>query len=271
MSPAARRIELRGEPSFITSPAYGVGTFLVHASVLPSGALDIVRVFASDKGVEDVARGQTTRGALRTEFDALAKKLHARPIPMEGAYVASRIAEVVEEHRARGASLSERDEAALASLPPATPRAPHPASAWPREGDAAELLADSLRLHGEPEVSRWLPSGRAVDAVARTLAARALEAGEGDADERTRELFAEGVDEFYDPQERRRLALALRDVAVVLGASRRVDRAFMALAVADALEDPTPARPRPRDIPFVFGLFYKYIIARREADKQSSP
>jgi hypothetical protein len=267
VSEVALRIEVPGEPSFITSPAYGVGTFLVHAAVKPSGALDIVRVFASDKGVEDVARGETSRKALRAEFEALAKKLHAKPIPMAGPYVASRIAEVIDEHRARGGALSEKDEAALASLPTIAPGAAHPTSAWPAAGDVTALLEDSLRLHGEPEVSRWLPSGRAVDAVARGLAGRG-EIPEGtDTDEATRALFADGVDLFYDDRERRRLALALRDAAVVFGASRRVSSAHMARVVADALEDPTDARRRPRDIPFVFGLFYKYILARREADK----
>lgn len=267
MSEVALRIEVPGEPSFITSPAYGVGTFLVHAAVKPSGALDIVRVFASDKGVEDVARGETSRKALRAEFEALAKKLHAKPIPMAGPYVASRIAEVIDEHRERGGSLSEKDEAALASLPNIAPGAPHPTSAWPAAGDAAALFEDSLRLHGEPEVSRWLPSGRAVDAVARGLAGRGEIPEGADTDEATRALFADGVDLFYDDRERRRLALALRDAAVVLGASRRVSSAQMARVVADALEDATEARRRPRDIPFVFGLFYKYILARREADK----
>lgn len=268
MSEAPLRVEVPGEPSYITSPAFGVGSFFVHVRVTRSGSLDVVRVFAGDKGIEDIARGETTRKRLRAEFEALSKKLHARPIQMPADYVAARIAEVVAEHRGRGAALSERDEAILASIPAASSPPAHPTRTWPAADDPAALIEDSLRLHAEAELSRWLPSGRAVARVAEELGERPV-GGEtaDDRDEETRERFAAAVDAFYDDAERRRLALALRDVAVVLGATRRVTLAQMARSVADALEDPSDARRRPRDIPFVFGLFYKYILAHREAAK----
>ncbi|MEZ4392593.1 MAG: hypothetical protein R3A48_16010 [Polyangiales bacterium] len=254
MSDAPLRVEVPGEPSYITSPAYGVGSFFVHVRVTRSGALDVVRVFAGDQGIEDIARGETTRKRLRAEFEALSKKLHARPIQMPADYVAARIAEVVAEHRGRGAALSERDELILASMPPLAAPPSHPTRAWPALEDAAALVEDSLRLHAEAELSRWLPSGRAVARVAEELGERPAE-GEtvDDRDEETRERFAAAVDAFYDDAERRRLALALRDVAVVLGATKRVTLAKTAIAVADALEDPSEARRRPRDIPSCSG------------------
>lgn len=268
MSSESLRLDVPGEPSYVTSPAFGVGSFFVHVRVTRSGALDVVRVFAGDKGIEDIARGETTRKRLRAEFDALSKKLRARPIQVPAAYVAARIAEVVAEHRARGLAISPRDEEILASLPSVEGTIRHPTAAWPAGGDPAARIDDSLSLHAEPELSRWLPSGRAVSAIAESLGENPVEASDEDErDEETRARFAEAVDAFYDVAERRRLSLALRDVAVVLGATRRVELARMAIDVADALEDTREGARRPRDIPFVFGLFYKFILAHRAAAK----
>lgn len=261
MSDHALRIEVTGEPSFITPPAYGVGSFLVHVRVTPSGSLDVIRVFAGDTGIQDVARGETSRTKLRGEFEGLAKTLHTRPIQVPGAYVAARIRSLVEEDRAAGRALSERDEKVIAALPVITPEPPHPTRAWPAPEGVPARLEDSLSLHGEAEVSRWLPSGRAIAFVSEHVGARAKGAAD---DVETRDAFAAAIDAFYTPVERRRLALALRDVAVLFGASRRVDRAMSAIAVADALE--AEGGPAPHEIPFVFGLFYKYMLARREAD-----
>ena len=85
MTERALRIEVTGEPSFITPPAYGVGSFLVHVRVTPRGSLDVIRVFAGDTGIQDVARGESSRTKLRGEFEGLAKTLHTRPIQVPGA------------------------------------------------------------------------------------------------------------------------------------------------------------------------------------------
>lgn len=268
MSDRALRIDVTGEPSFITPPSYGVGSFLVHVRVTPRGSLDVIRVFAGDTGIQDVARGETSRTKLRAEFDGLAKTLHTRPIQMPGDYVAARIRALVEEDRAAGRALSERDAKIIDALPVISPEPAHPTRAWPAPDDVAARLEGSLALHGEAEVSRWLPSGRAIafvsEHVSRTRGAVSDPGADDDAE--TRGAFSTAIDAFYSPVERRRLALALRDVAVLFGASRRVDRAMTALAVADALE--SEGGPAPHEIPFVFGLYYKYMLARREADKK---
>lgn len=269
--PDALRIEVAGEASFLTPPAYGVGSFLVHIRVTPSGSLDVIRVFAGDAGIQDVARGESSRTKLREEFEGLAKTLHTRPIAMPGLYVAARIQLLVDEHRAAGRTLDERSERILAALPQVSGELPHPTRAWAFPEGAAARVDDSLALHGEAEVSRWLPSGRAVASVSAFVAERRkgvdLTAATPDDDHETRDAFAEGIDAFYTPLERRRLALALRDVAVLFGASRRVDRAMTAVAVAAALEAEGEGARAAHEVPFVFGLFYKYILARRESDK----
>lgn len=260
MTASSLRIDAGAEPSFLTPPAYGVGSFLVHVRVTPRGSLDVIRVFAGDTGIQDVARGETSRSKLRAEFEGLAKTLRTRPIAMPAPYVAARIRALVDEDRAAGRALSPRDAKVLEALP-AGDDPPHPTRAWPEVPDAAARVADSLSLHGEAEVSRWLPSGRAVAFVSEHVA-RAREGGAGADDDETRAAFSAAIDAFYDETERRRLALALRDVAVLFGASRRVEQARSAIAVADALA----STAAPHDVPFVFGLFYKFLLARREAE-----
>lgn len=263
------RIPVEGEASFISSAGVNGIQFLAHTRIGRGGALALVRIILAEDGtLANVSSGETSRTKLRAEFDELGRRTKVRVGPASGAYVAWRIHQAAAAHKAAGKTLSAGAEAALARIPAVEGPLDHPAKALSGAPDAERRLAASLDLHGEPEFQYVVPPLRAVTAVAEYVSAHGpgdSEDPEGDA---TRTAFYAAIDAFYTPAERARLAMQLRDAALVFAGTRRPDRALEAVAVADALEDTRPSALPPHEIPFVMAMYYKFMMVRREMQKQ---
>ncbi len=263
------RIPVEGEPSFVSSVGVNGIQFLAHTRIGKGGAVALVRVILAEDGtLADVSSGETSRTKLRAEFDELARRARVRVGPASGAYVAWRIHQAAAAHRVAGKTLSAGAEAALAKVPAVQGPLEHPARALSGAPDAERRLAASVDLHGEPEFQFLVPPTRAVTAVADYVDAH----GPSDADdpegEATRAAFYAGIDAFHTPAERARLATQLRDAALVFAGTRRPHSALDAVAVADALEDTRPTALPPHEIPFVMAMYYKFMMVRREMQKQ---
>ncbi len=258
------RIPVAGEPSFVSTAGVDGIQFLVHVTVGRGGGLSVVRVIlAGDGTVSDVTHGDTSRTKLRAEFDELGQRTRVRVGPAPGPYVAWRIHQAVAAHRAARKTLSPAVASILARVAPVEGEVAHPARALSPVADAPLHIAASLDLHGEPEFRFVVPPGRAVDAVAAYVEAHGSGADDPEG-EATRAAFLKGIDAFYTPAERARLATQLRDAALAFAASQRPAKALSAVAAAEALEDGSPAAPPPHEIPFVMAMFYKFMLVRRE-------
>lgn len=265
----AVRIPVEGEPSFVSSAGVNGIQFLAHTRIGRGGAVALVRVILNEDGtIADVSSGETSRTRLRGEFDDLLRHTKVRVGPASGAYVAWRIHQAAAAHRAAGKTLSAGAEAALARVSAVTGPIAHPARALSGDPDAERHLAASLELHGEPEFQYVVPPLRAVTAVGEYVSGQRPGAGDDPEGDATRAAFYAGIDAFYTPAERARLALQLRDAALVFAGTRRPRRALEAVAVADALERLDPHALPPHEIPFVMAMYYKFMMVRREMQKR---
>jgi len=256
-----------GEASYVSTAGVDGIQFLVHVGIGRGGALSVVRVILKGDGtVSDVVFGETSRTKLRAEFDELAQRTRVRVGPASGPYVAWRIQQAVAAHREAGKVVTPAMQSVLARVPVVEAEVPHPAKALSPVDDAELHLAASLDLHGEPEFRFVVPPGRAIDAVANYVEAHGSSADDPEG-EATRAAFLGGIDAFYTPAERTRLATQLRDAALTFVATQRPARALTAVATADALEDTRSTALPPHEVPFVMAMFYKFMLVRREMQK----
>lgn len=268
MTSLAQRLAFAGEPSYVSSPTATSVQFLVHARLLPSGALACTRVLLDPWAIHDVEFDESSRTRLRGEFERVLRELKVRMVPAPAGYVAARIHDAAAAHARAGRTLGPSAQRALAMIPRADGAVPHPALALSPVADAAARVERSMALHTEPEVNPLLPSREEIDAVGDYVAKHAAPGDEptvtvGFVDP-TLKALREGIGVACARATLDRLALQLRDVALVFAATRRPELALDAVAVADAIEAAGEGASRPDQIPFVFGLFYKFALVQRE-------
>jgi hypothetical protein len=285
------RITISGEPSYISTPSSEGAQVFVHVTLTRSGALDVIRLaIDEERRVIDVERSTTSRRRLREMFDNLARGSAFRAAPAPSEYVAWRIQQAVAHHRAAGGRLLASAEEALAALPTAAAPPPHPiASVAKTAGDDAPMLvARSAELLDVPELRGWilpLPAVRAMltalseetpgtEAAASSLIVSAAAMAEKPAARDVRAERAErAIDDYFTPEHRAELATRLRDVALVLDATRRPDAAVALVATAEAVEAASVLTTPPHQIPFVsaLGLRSMQLAASAMAERTRGP
>lgn len=262
MSAGPLRVAIEGEPSYVTIPVHGGASLCIHVLVKPSGALDVLRVAEGTDGKLQMERYETTRKALRGDLKLLASRYKAKAVPMPGGHVASRIRQRVAAHLEAGGTLSAKDRAALAPIEGAQPSA-HPTDEWPRTPSATLSATHAAAMIEEPEATRWIPDA----AVSKAMEHAMVASGDEGADDGTRAERA--IDEAFDLAARRSLAETLRDLAVVFGATGRVNRAMDALAYADLIESVGPEAPRPSEVPLMPLLIYRLALVQQALAKRN--
>ncbi|MBL8604053.1 MAG: hypothetical protein JNK72_19150 [Myxococcales bacterium] len=265
---ARPRIALSGEASFVSSPGVGGVQFLAWTRVMKNGALEVIRVIVDADGtLGDVTRGEASRSKLKDEFATLTHETKVRVGPAPGAYVAARVLAARDAHLAAGKTLGVNETQWLSKLPASASPEPHPTATWAVD-DAELRVARGIDLHGEPELRAMVPSPAAVAFIAAFVEKATAADSEVDPDDRTRGAFLSAIDAFYGDSERARLGTLLRDTALVFLATQRADRALDAVATAQVIEAVDSLRPH--EVPFVMSLFYKFMLVRRELQRQRS-
>lgn len=275
MTSLTRLLAFEGEPSYVSSPTATSVQFLVHTRLLPSGALSCTRVLCDPWAIHDVEFDESSRTRLRGEFERVLRELKVRMVPVPQAYVAARIHEAMAAHASAGKTLTPTVQRALAMIPKPDGVVAHPAAALSPVADAAARVERSLSLHTEPEVNPLLPSKEEIDAVGDYVSKHTAPSDEpvvtvGFVDP-TLKALREGIDRACTRATLDRLALQLRDVALVFAATRRPELALDAVAVADAIDAAGDGGTAPDQIPYVFGLFYKFALVQREYAKAQVP
>ena len=275
MTSLTARLAFPGEPSYVSSPTATSVQFLVHTRLLPSGALACTRVLVDPWAIHDVEFDESSRTKLRGEFERVLRELKVRMIPAPEAYVAARIHDAMAVHALAGKTLTPTVQRALSLIAKPAGVVLHPARVLSPVADAAARVERSLALHTEPEVNPLLPSKEEIDAVGdyvakHTGANAGPEVTIGFVDP-TLKALREGIDVACTRATLDRLALQLRDLALVFAGTRRPELALDAVAVADAIEAAGEGATRPDQIPFVFGLFYKFALVQREYAKAQGP
>ncbi len=270
MSSLAQRLAFDGEPSYVSSPTATAVQFLIHTRVLRSGAIMCTRVLADPNGIQDVEADESSRTKVRGEFERVRRELKVRMVAVPEAYAAARIHEAMEAHARAGKTLSATDQRVLAMIAKPDGEVAHPAKVLSPVADAAARVERSLELHTEPEINPLLPSKQEIEAVGDYVAKR----------DRAEPVVVVGA--FADPTlvalreaislacgrpTLDRLARQLRDVALVFVATRRTELALDAVATADAIDAAGEGGTAPHEIPYVFGLFYKFALVQREYAK----
>jgi hypothetical protein len=271
----AQQLAFAGEASYVSTPTATSVQFLVHTRVLPSGSLACTRVLVDPTGIHDVEADESSRTKLRGEFERVLRELKVRMAAAPQAYVAARIHEAHAAHLAAGRTLDAAATRAIGLVAKPDGPAPHPTRALPTPPDAAERVERSLALHTAPEVNPLLPTKDEIDAVGDYVSKHAAPSGQpvvtvGFVDPTLQALRA-GINVACTRATLDRLALQLRDTALVFAATRRPELALDAVAVADALEVAGEGATPPDRIPFVFGLFYKFALVQREYAKAQGP
>lgn len=257
------RVEVEGEPSYLSSSGTGGLTLFCHVTLLRSGALDVVTAVASRDELAQVGREETSRSKLRAQFEVYTKQFGVRMAPAPADYIAWRIARVAEAHAAAGRpALADGVARTLAVLTYPDQAPSHPSRAIATPADAPRRVLRSLELLAEPELHAWLPPPAGVERVMKRAGALIEPAG---ADREVAVLAAlhAAIDEFYTPDERAALSTQLRDAALMFATSRRPERALDAVAVADAIDAAGEGSAAMHAVPLVFGLFYKFARAAR--------
>jgi len=275
LSSLTQQLAFAGEPSYVSSPTATSVQFLVHTRLLPSGSLACTRVLLDPWAIHDVEFDESSRTKIRAEFERVLRELKVRMVPVSQDYVAARIHEAMAAHALSGKTLTPTAQRALGMIPKPAGVVAHPAKVLSPVADAAERVERSLALHTEPEVNPLLPSKEEIDAVGDYVAKRTAAGAEpevtiGFVDPTIRAL-REGIDVACTRATLDRLATQLRDVALVFAATRRPEQALDAVAVADALDAAGEGATPPDQIPFVFGLFYKFALVQREYAKAQGP
>lgn len=275
MTSLTPRLAFAGEPSYVSSPTATSVQFLIHTRVLPSGSLACTRLLVDPSGIHDVEFDESSRTKLRGEFERVLRELKVRMVPAPQAYVAARIHDAMAVHALAGKTLTPSAQRALGMIPKPDGVVAHPARVLSPVDDAAERVERSLALHTEPEVNPLLPSKEEIDAVGDYVAKHT---GPSDVPtvtigfvDPTLKALREGIDVACTRATLDRLALQLRDVALVFAATRRPELSLDAVAVADAIDAAGDGATRPDQIPFVFGLFYKFALVQREYAKAQGP
>ena len=271
MTSLAQRLAITGEPSYVSSPTATSVQFLVHTRLLPSGALSCTRVLVDPTGIHDVEFDESSRTKLRAEFERVLRELKVRMVPAPQDYVAARIHAAMATHALAGKTHTPSVQRALGFI--AKPDGPvaHPTQVLSPVPDAAARVERSITLHTEPEVNPILPTKEEIDAVGDYVSKHTAASDEpvvtvGFVDP-TLKALREAMNVACTRATLDRLALQLRDTALVFANTRRPELALDAVAVADALDVAGEGGAAPDQIPFVFGLFYKFALVQREYSK----
>jgi hypothetical protein len=275
VSSLPQQLAFAGEASYVSTPTATSVQFLVYTRLLPSGSLSCTRVLVDPTGIHDVEFDESSRTKLRGEFERVLRELKVRMVAAPPTYVAARIHEALAAHLAAGKTLTPSATRALGLIPKPDAAVPHPTRRLSPVAAAAERVERSLALHTEPEVNPLLPTKEEIDAVGDYVSKHSAPSGEpvvtiGFVDP-TLKALREGINVACTRATLDRLALQLRDVALVFAATRRPELALDAVAVADALDAAGEQGARPDQIPFVFGLFYKFALVQREYAKAQGP
>lgn len=271
MSSLPQRLAFAGEPSYLSTPTATSVQFLVHTRLLPSGSLSCTRVLVDPSGIQDVEFDESSRTKLRDEFGRVLRELKVRMVAAPQAHVAARIHEALAAHLAAGKTLNASATRALGLIPKPDGPVPHPTRLLSPVPDAAERVERSFALHTEPEVNPLLPTKEEIDGVGDYVSKHS---GASDRPvvtvgfvDPTLQALREAINVVCSRATLDRLALQLRDVALVFAATRRPELALDAVAVADALDAAGAGGAAPDKIPYVFGLFYKFALVQREYAK----
>jgi hypothetical protein len=269
LKPAPVRIPIEGEPSYLSLANLTGFEFFDHVQVMRSGSLDVVTVGLDPDGVQKVSRAETSRKKFREMLDQLARDFDVRMAPAPGEYVAWRVRQALQDCASAGRKGADYHAAKLLErLPEVAAEPRHPALVLSPVRDAEARVTRSYELHQEPELARWIPRDKALDVLKQHVDRHQREGAAGlheglspeAKSDRVQSVVHEAIDEFYTPAERARLATELRDAALLFVTTRRPERALDAVAVADAVETSGMFTTATHTIPFVFTLFYKYLL-----------
>lgn len=263
---AAPRIELKGEPSYLSAPAAGGYQVALHVAVDRTGALDITQVSFDDERVEDVARFTASRKKIRGDFERLrASRIFMAPMP--GDYVASRIHAAFARHRAHGHAMTRAMEAHLPKVPAPAGEVAHPAASLSPVRDAPLRVLGSMGLLFEPELSLFVPPETAMRAYLDAV--KAVPSGTADENvERLTALTRDTVDQWFTPERRAHLATLLLDAAVVLLHDRKPELCLDAVATADTVREASALLDKPpHQVSLLMMYFQKLLVMQRAASE----
>jgi hypothetical protein len=147
---------------------------------------------------------------------------------------------------------------------------PHPFDAEGLElstEDATEMVKDSAKLHGLPELQGWFPEKGAVEEVFAHVGQALADAGHDPAQEppaeAMRDTLAEQIaaatDRYFTPERRAQLVAALKDAALSVLARDGEEQALQLSALAKVVGEAGLITNPPRDIPFLRGYFEKAV------------
>lgn len=263
---AAPRIEVRGEPSYLSSPSAGGLQIAIHVVLDRTGALDATQVVFDDDHIENVERFVASRKKLRLDFERMRKsRMYLAPMP--GDYVASRIHAAIARHRANGHAFTRAMEMYLPKVPAPAVTPPHPAEALSPVRDAPLRVLGSVGLLFEHELSMFVPGEAAVRGYLTQV--QAIPSGTQEENvERLTKLTHEYVDAWFTPERRALFATQLLDAAAVFLSNRRPELCLDAVATADAVRDASPLLDKhPHEITMLMMYFQKLLVMQRASSE----
>jgi hypothetical protein len=143
---------------------------------------------------------------------------------------------------------------------------------------AADVVANSAALHGEPELGAWLPAAPAIQELLIEVGQKLGVAGgpEPDpkkVDDAVREALDNMTDRFFGPDVRERLASRMKDAAISILARVGRERAAEVMSTAAAVVAAGLITSPPHEIPFLRGFFQKAlaILASQQGGQLSIP
>jgi len=253
---------------------------LIVAAHSPAGRYRIAQVVVRDvQGIVQVVPFELSGSQLSGYFDAAEKRTGSRPPEVPVAWARVKIAAARALHK-KNATIEPLGLDAQADLVGPAPTDPvvHPIDEAKIDvSTATGAVAESARLHGEPEFAAWLPTSESIRNLLEKIGQTLGSPGEKDHDQAkveaaVRDAVELATDEFFTPEVRELIAARMKDAAISILARVGRDRAAAVLATAAAVMSGLITSP-PHEVPFLQGFFQKALalVAAQQGGQLAVP
>ncbi|MBI3183740.1 MAG: hypothetical protein HYZ28_16505 [Myxococcales bacterium] len=262
--------ETREEFPFLLSPVTGTGErALLAARPRRGGGLEVLQiVFDDEQGIRELSAAEVGRGALRKLLKEIRSKDGQHHLEVSAAEAREALGAAWAKNLASRTPLPKEAEEDLRHLG-VQPNERALALPLPEEGDAG-LALEGHQLHGQPELTSWLPPEKQLRVLSQRLEEVTASPLQLTPEQKEEQLFQKvraTAEEFFTPEAKRLYAGRLWAMASYFERTGRPGPGAIARAEARRLFHLSPGISR-----FSEFLFEKVLIlARRARAGQAMP